>query len=1393
MVVLTFLPSLLFADNYIDEFPVYVYGDIRPIAAIFNSIAMLTNEDIYGTLISIAVFYSVITTGLRIITTGDLLAALKSTSFVIGALAVMLVPVDVHLVDKRMDKGLLSSNYFDNAIGYEKISNVPWLTAMSPSIATTISSDLIELIDDGFKGNTVNYDGSQDIGKISFSDIGFSSGFEFITKILDNYSFDSIGTTASANLERDLKKYIESCVIPRTVSDPLVKTKLVAPSQDVFSAIAPAEIGVDDTYDVEGETVGCSTFYTDNIKDVLSALVPDIESKISEIVGVPDITALTGLSKIALSDIQSTVFAQTTEQLAMFAENAAVAPLIEAVVDDFYRGTGISGQSIANNITGAKSTARIQAEGLGQFKWTAEILPYALHFMFGIILAASILTMVMAVARGLTEGTAIAKNYFGGFIQFEMIRVSLSLVNNLVLYYAVVGAADKLTAFNGNPFAVTRIPEYLNYIATMEGISGILGISAIFIIPAIILKGDVTSAATSLQGISGRYAGNDLQTAREAVSKSSARQKAVGNVMNDEAAMKKLNAMGTGLPPGKTPFEYYSQLTQDLSSMSSGIGSTISQNNMNDYSKGAMKEQVSNVSKTAGFGSSANTSSVETVGFQDGARMGHTTNETDSMRSTSGWDAKRVARGDSLSSLKKDLTSMSYGDNANVGSVANVAKGDGEVMASTDNHTSEFRNNTNWNSNKVGRGNALNNMAKDASSMGTSDGVSDSELNQYSKGNANQGRINANKMLGIGRKDLTKEEMTAIQYGAESGVDSEIGKGIAAKKNYEKYSKTNPYQDSSELGELSNIAKTMAKIKAQSGIEQAATYDEKDSAIKAKQQMGNIKGMENATNSQYVKDFVEKALEMISKGPDGKSRSAAAIKEWKKSGLIDEHGKVDPKKWIEAKAFASANNMSASNALSVAGMTISGALGENPTVQVSAVDSVSTGRKEDFYNNQKQLHNTDPLTTLAMERFGGNVKKAANYARSADGAKWMMDPRNEASLVAAEVGYQLSPKDGDGESQTMSTMAIAGATVAAHALNKFTQKDVKADLTNAKSVFTDGKLQGYENDKGVKIADKDGFKVDSSGKRVKSGAIVRGAKATWNGFSDLRNSFSSDESTNSSNNDNSNKNNSNSEVGSNKDISNKHNNSFEKDISNSNINNNEMHNNNQKVKNWVTEPEIKASGGWKGTAFKTMGGLLLGAAAANASETIGNILEFAGGAAALVNPTSAGDTTGLQAHFDRNDNQVAPQRFSPAPNKSWYSKGLVDLVSGAFSGNSLSTPTVPTTQQMQSYQNLSTSGSGIFSQTAANAIHGNGGGINFAELLRQGDVRQEFAQMNQEQKISGMTSGINTSGNDMMTQQLNEVSNAVNRNSGGVPEFSKKDLDELKDDLKRFRRNSSRR
>lgn len=57
------------------------------------------------------------------------------------------------------------------------------------------------------------------------------------------------------------------------------------------------------------------------------------------------------------------------------------------------------------------------------------------------------------------------------------------------------------------------------------------------------------------------------------------------------------------------------------------------------------------------------------------------------------------------------------------------------------------------------------------------------------------------------------------------------------------------------------------------------------------------------------------------------------------------------------------------------------------------------------------------------------------------GAKWMMDPRNEFSVTAAEAGYQVNDKllsEMSGESAAFATSAILGGGIGLAAINKMT-------------------------------------------------------------------------------------------------------------------------------------------------------------------------------------------------------------------------------------------------------------------------------------------------------------------------------------------------------------------
>lgn len=1558
VILLLIAPNFLFATNYVNEFPTYLYGDIRPIAAIYNAIAMISSNTIYNTIISIAVLYSIFNIGFLVITKADLISALKSGSFTIGALSVLLVPVDVHLVDKRLDKGLITNYYDDSILGYEKISNVPWLVAITPSVATTISSDLIELVDTVFKGNTLNYSGMKDIGKVGFADIGFGNAYESINKIVENYSFDELGTTDALNFKSDFKSYLSECVLPMSVTNKKVSANLLAPTKDIYSALAPAEIGVDSTYSItrrDGTSTDCVSFYNNEIKTNITSLTTDTNSKIAKLVGVPDVLALKGLDRIALADIQSDVFASSTAQLTIYAQNLAAAPLVQSLFENYYRGTPISGQDIANNITGAKSTAAIQTQGLGQFKWMSQILPYALHFLFGIILAASILTIIMAMARGLYQGSAVARNYFAGFIQFESIRVSLALVNNLVLYYSVIDAADKLTAFGGNPIAITRIPSYLNYIATMEGISGILGISAIFIIPMIALKGDVTSAASAMQSLSGRYQGNDIDNATEAISKSSAREKALAT--NEEAITAKLSKMGLSVPAGRAPIDYYNSVTNDLQRMNSGIGNMINQDKMDNYSKGVVAKTTSDISNTAGFGSTANLDSISKVSQQDGQVMGNTTNFTDSMRSSTGWDGTKVARGRALEGVGKDL-----------------------------------------------------------STMGASDSVQNSDLEQFAKGSSNQGKMNMAKTLGAGLVNITNKDLEDLQYGSKAGIDSEIGKAKGVRKNYDQYGE-DAYKTTSEYGERSNMSKTMAKLDAQGGMEGAISIDTKDSSFKASQQKGSVEGTEETANRiKQAGESIGDALSRISKeltsgklasdnrminefndnykqhgGFVGAQEDSASLKAsqtmgniqaQRKFGFLDDNGITDkglksneiapmenaaiaeakyntfygPKgqesaqsvanelrnsstrsaemearneaikkglnkddtEKLVAQAIATKNsevdkkfkelgitndqgivqsgdamvtalakmgamNYASSKTLTFDGMDINmgvdSSTGQakvhkaNASRNVSAGDANSfdnvtsqkTGTNTDYYNDKKALHNTEALTTLALKDSNGNLDKAARLQRNADMAKWAMDPRNELSLAAGKVADVVTPNNKDdggnesGETAALVAGSLGAGGAALYAFDKVTKKPIKVDTEKYSPITDDkGNLQGYEDEKGNKVADKNGYKLNEHGEKVKKGAVGRATTRAWENakekfekispFSRKEETLNSPADSSPEHKNNEPKNSTSDHV----DSSNKNNSNYNTNSEGTHTSNADIGKEHPKITGFATAAEASAAGldtkgffrqrfdaaqnalhnggNWKTKMGLTASALILG----SQSETFANTLN-------AVDPMQLvmGQDLGKDSDIVSAQNMLSPKMVQSQLNAipetmkflgsdsaqntilkqvhEQYQNNLSNLKNHSLTQqefdnnnmqlNSILTNAVsnkPITQNSMEYaglntQNMSFNNGELDMQKTVATLSGNKSKISgtsqyapsdFANVLRDGQVRAEFGAMNQEQ--NQQASFFDNAKDQRMELNMMEMRSSINELQEGKQfsdiQITREEFESMQKDLKRIRK-----
>lgn len=85
--------------------------------------------------------------------------------------------------------------------------------------------------------------------------------------------------------------------------------------------------------------------------------------------------------------------------------------------------------------------------------------------------------------------------------------------------------------------------------------------------------------------------------------------------------------------------------------------------------------------------------------------------------------------------------------------------------------------------------------------------------------------------------------------------------------------------------------------------------------------------------------------------------------------------------------------------------------------------STTTGEKEDFYNNQKSIHNTDAKTKNQLENADGNKKEAANRLITRDRVEYEANPKNQL-IDATTDGIHKVFEDEEKQEQTS---IVAGA------------------------------------------------------------------------------------------------------------------------------------------------------------------------------------------------------------------------------------------------------------------------------------------------------------------------------------------------------------------------------
>jgi hypothetical protein len=708
----------LYADSslwYTEEYPIYVDGNLNYIAYFLEAAAMLVQDTQFRQLSVVAVFFGMLAATLKIIQGGGLTNTAKTTASIVASLTMLFSPSEVHLIDTRVDQGyVLGTAACGGSDPYKKIDNVPWIIAFPASITTTIGDDIERLV-----GAVTSL--NADISTVTANSIGYGNAQKVVENIFKHASMNVANSKDTrfaelAQFNLALTPYISSCVY-KVASEDKTLDMFINPYGDYFDAYSPEKLKIDGAYansfliNVNG-TETCESYWNTNIKPKIAVFQDKVLEEAKKYFECLDPSVVAaGLSSAGLipigyvEDVGGTTTLEPLLQLKTFIANVASHDII---IDGVKRGGGVE---LANNLTAAKSLAKLQMEGAGQYKFFAQMLPNSMHFLLGIVMFLGIFVALSAMVRDYDQTLSIIGKYFLGFIALALIKISLQLVNNAVLYFESFKTADKMAFLNNNGASIGMMQNSLSDLATMTSVAGTIGTFLILAIPGIIFKGDFFSLMSGLSGPGQKYIGSDVDTATNSIAEKRSADRAISAIENDASAMKYFKDRGLSIPKGRGGLEYYNSYMSNLQQMGAGIGNAANMGMASDIAKGTAMQTSSSLNQMAGYGSVADMNSVSKVAVVDGQISGSTVNATASAYSA-----------------------MNNGSGPNI--------------------------------DKIGKGSAAMNAGKLSSMEGIADGISNDKngLSDYLSGSKMDGRVNANKTIskGEGFSNMNSSEQISL-------------------------------------------------------------------------------------------------------------------------------------------------------------------------------------------------------------------------------------------------------------------------------------------------------------------------------------------------------------------------------------------------------------------------------------------------------------------------------------------------------------------------------------------------------------------------------------------------------------------------------------------------------
>lgn len=838
LLLLLFLPSqLLFGANWVDEFPIYIYGDVSFLAQIYEFVWKVTKDDAIKTLVGLGITVTVFIAGFQL-KDGDVWRAGKTIAAPITLLALFYTPTStIHIVDKRLDHNMISGDLSSDG-GYQKIDNIPYAIAFLPATATYAVNLMIDIIDN-------SWDSVHIANK--FSGTGFRESEKTLFNVAtfkEIYGNDEI----SPKLQHNLDRYLHGCILSKAmVIGGAKNAQYFKASGEPFPEMLnpskyPTDFGnlpvaLKDYESGEVITTTCKVAY-DDIKANQSKYEEAAEHYLRSKEPNKNFSSTSyneGVLGVAASKVGDLKKAALTTMTAKRLQHMA-----------YKDSVGLDGYTVARDLTIESTLNNMALEGPAKLSWISRVLPDIINILTGIAIAAFPFLVLVQFFTGTTAYKAIL-NYFMGLFAIYFNLVALALVQNIISFYE----QGALGALAEKPFSSNNIEEFIMQQAQMGGLAGLIGAIAVLGLTPLIFYGEWKGINGAIGGVTGAFRGDVIGTSQKQMSDYAVEAEIDKRQFTEDDANAWLTQNGYMPRDNQTSLQMFNEIQRGIGAAGAGLTAKdiMHSGNMPNYLEGSYGQSTQQSMRTVGFGSSiaGNISSVSDVSMQDGQVMAETMKATDSMRKERGYNTEDIGTGMAAAQYAKDMGASFTGSRIGSDMSSNNEALSALVASSVDQSLKQL---------SAGKG-LIDSLAYD----GSGNLITGSrEANLLEQGYANQARLQANMAMGAGKEDLSGpqgiEKMNNIQHLGHAQFQGQIGRGAASRDAL--LEDSNYYAKANEWGERSSIAQTKGSMKAyegdkdfDKGLEAMAQAVQDDSLTKA---YGQMSGMKKARKDGLIKE-----------------------------------------------------------------------------------------------------------------------------------------------------------------------------------------------------------------------------------------------------------------------------------------------------------------------------------------------------------------------------------------------------------------------------------------------------------------------------------------------------------------------------------------------------------